>query len=223
MIEYLSREDQGRLTVILRDDFPPLIEDLAAAIAKPYEAINYQPRVSTGEKTQPLPYDPSAEDAHRYLHAELLRWVEWLATERHLDTQVGTWTTPALARWLLANIITLATTPGSEWSYANIASEVKAAQRATGRQQRAQRIQPNEAQSAEVRAMELSPSGIATAAKELGHLGRGLTRTRVNNLKARGHITPIRTIPNGKKAPIPIYAFGAVLDAHLTTEQRTTA
>ena len=213
MIEYLSREDQGRLTVILRDDFPPLIEDLAAAIAKPYEAINYQPRVSTGEKTQPLPYDPSAEDAHRYLHAELLRWVEWLAAERHLETQVGTWTTPALARWLLHNIITLATTPGSEHAYANIASEVKAAQRATRRPTR-EHIHVDEIAS--VRNQELNASGIAAIAKETGI--DGLTRRRVHSLSEHGHITPIRTY--GK---IPIYRLGDVLDAHDNTQQRNTA
>lgn len=215
MIEYLSREDQEKLEVILRDDFPPLMEDLAAAIAKPYEAINYQPRVSTGDRPQPLPYDPSAEDAARYLHAELLRWVEWLASERHLETQVGTWTTPALAKWLLANMATLATTPGSESAYADIASEAKAAKRATGRKERAPKLRPNATQSAEVRAMELSPTGIAAAAQELGNLGQGLTRRRVHSLNEHGHITPIRTY--GK---IPIYLFGDVLDAHLATPQR---
>lgn len=220
MIEYLYREDQAKLEGLLHEVQGQLVEDLAAAIAKPYEAISFQPRVTTGDRPQPLPYDPSAEDAARYLHAELLRWVEWLATERNLETQVGKFTTPQLARWLIANMNTLATTRGSEPAYADIASEVKAAKRATGRQERAKQHRPDAAQSAEVRAMELSPSGIATAARELGHLGKGLTRTRVNNLRARGHITPIRTVPNGKKT-IPIYAFGDVLDAHLTTEQRT--
>ena len=219
MIEYLCREDQAKLRDVLAE-IPELVENLAAAIAKPYEAINYQPRVSTGDRPAPLPYDPSAEDASKYLYAELERWVEWLAAERNLETQIGRWTTPRLARWLTANMNTLATTEGSEPAYANISTEVKAAKRATGRQERAKQHRPDAAQSAEVRAMELSPSGIATAARELGHLGKGLTRTRVNNLRARGHITPLRTVPNGKKT-IPIYAFGDVLDAHLTTEQRT--
>ena len=211
MIEYLSREDQDGLRGDLSNPaFSELIEDLAAAIAKPYEAISYQPRVSTGEKSQPLPYDPSAEDAARYLHAELLRWVEWLATERNLETQVGTWTTPRLARWLLANLTTLATTEGSEPAYADIHSEITAAKRATRRPTR-QHIHVDEI--AGVRNQELNASGIAAVAKETGI--EGLTRRRVHSLAEHGHITAVRMY--GK---IPIYRLGDVLDAHQATQQR---
>lgn len=123
MIEYLSREDQDRLTLLLTTDIPPLMEDLAAAIAKPYEAINYQPRVSTGDRPQPLPYDPSAEQAADYLHAELERWVLWLCQQRTVRYDHAR-TTLWMARWLVVNMKTLASTPGGQPAYADIASEV---------------------------------------------------------------------------------------------------
>lgn len=213
---YLSREDQGRLTVVLQG-IPELAEDLAAAIAKPYEAIDYQPRVSTGDRPAPLPYDPTPEMASQYLTRELRRWVDWLANTRRL-TRPEDYPTP-MSRWLINNMNTLATTPGSEPAYADISTEIRAAKRATGRPARATpNIDTTKLEAA--RTQELNASGIAALATEIGI--NGLTRTRVNNLRALGHITPIRVIPNGKKT-IPVYRLGDVLDAHHTTQQRTTA
>ena len=210
MIEYLSREDQGKLRGLLQEVRGQLVEDLAAAIAKPYEAISYQPRVATGDRPQPLPYDPSAEDAAKYLHNELHRWVTWLAQERNLETQTGQWTTPGLARWLENNIITLATTPGSEPAYADIASEVKAAKRATRRPQQPT-IHVDEI--SHVRNQQLNATGIAAIAREVQV--DGLTKRRVHMLAENGHITPTRMYGR-----IPIYRLGDVLDAHNTTQQR---
>ena len=214
MIEYLTREDQAKLRDVLAE-IPELVENLAAAIAKPYEAISYQPRVSTGDRPAPLPYDPSAEDAARYLSAQLERWVEWLSQERGLE-----WTSLQpikMARWLTDHMNTLATTPGSESAYADIASEVKAAKRATGRKQ----VEPiYAADIIPIRNQQYNASGIAALAQQVGILG--LTRRRVHSLAEHGHITPQRTIPNGKR-DIPIYRLGDVLDAHENTQQRNTA
>lgn len=214
MIEYLCREDQAKLRDVLAE-IPELVENLAAAIAKPYEAISYQPRVSTGDRPSPLPYDPSAEDASRYLHNELWRWTSWLANERDLEPPQ---LYPAhMARWLTDHMATLATTPGSEPAYANIATEVKAAKRATGRKQ-ADPIYA--ADIIPIRNQQYNASGIAALAQQVGILG--LTRRRVHSLHEHGHITPQRTIPNGKR-DIPIYRLGDVLDAHENTQQRNTA
>lgn len=209
MIEYLSREDQEKLRGVLRE-IPELVENLAAAIAKPYEAISYQPRVSTGEREQPLPYNPSAEDASKYLRKELEWWVYWLSDCRGLSVPSTDITT--LARWLVDHMSTLATTHGSESAYANIASEVKAAKRATGRQERAQPKVDNSRLEA-ARGQELNASGIAAVAVEVQV--HGLTRRRVHMLAENGHITPVRTY--GKT---PIYLLGDVLDAHYAVPQR---
>lgn len=207
MIEYLSREDQEKLRGVL-NEVPELVENLAAAIVKPYEAIDYQPRVSTGEKTQPLPYDPSAEDAAKYLQAELWRWTVWLHEERGIDLPNAE--IAPMARWIGNHITILATTPGAEPAYANISSEIKAAQRTTRRPTR-QPIYVD--QISKVRDQELNASGIAAIAREIGETG--LTRKRVNNLNTHGHITPTRMYGR-----IPIYRLGDVLDAHNNIEQR---
>jgi hypothetical protein len=213
VIEYLSREDQEKLRGVLRE-IPELVENLASAIASAdgYQSrISYQPRVSTGEKSQPLPYDPSASEASRHLHNELWRWVAWLAKERNL-TQPSLDIVP-MARWLTNNITTLATTPGAEPAYANIGSEIKAAKRASRRPTR-EHIHVDEI--AGVRNQELNASGIAAVAKETGI--DGLNRRRVHTLAEKGHVTAVRMY--GK---IPIYRLGDVLDAHDNVQQRQHA
>lgn len=195
---------------------PALVEDLAAAISGgALRGASNQPRVSLGDRPSPLPYNPAASEAADHLRNELLRWVQWMC-EQHLHLTGPHPMLCPMARWLTTHLALLAETPGSISAYADISSEIRAAKRATGKD-RKPKPAPKPSELDEARQMELSASGVATAAKELGQWGTGLTRRRVNNLRGLGHITPIRMA-----GTIPVYRFGEVLDAHLTVQQRNT-
>ncbi|MDV6271089.1 hypothetical protein [Rhodococcus globerulus] len=210
---YLPTNERQALVKVL-GEVPETVENLARSMTIGIRVQTFEPRVSTGERPQPLPFAADAHEVANHLHAELLRWVEWLCETRTMTPP--TFDIIPMARWLAHNILILAITPGSETAYTSISAEIKAAQRASGRSIRA-KPQWDKAKLQAARAQRLSASGIATLATELKI--QGLTRKRVNNLKTLGHINPVQTYIRGR---IPIYIVGEVLDAHADVEQHTT-
>lgn len=211
---YLPTNERQALVKVLAE-VPETVENLARSMTIGIRAQTFEPKVATGERPQPLPFNADVNDTAEQLHAELARWVDWLCETRTI-TPPNRDIIP-MARWLAHNILILAITPGSETAYTSISAEIKAAQRASGRTIQTKPEWDNTKLQA-ARAQRLSASGIATLATELKI--QGLTRKRINNLKTLGHIHPIQTYVRGR---IPIYIVGPVLDAHQTIEQHTTS
>lgn len=210
---YLPTNERQALVKVL-GEVPETVENLARCMTIGIRAQTFEPRVSTGERPQPLPFAADADEVADHLHAELLRWVDWLCDTRTITPP--TFDILPMARWLAHNILILAITPGSETAYASISAEIKAAQRASGRSIYAEpQWDQNKLEAA--RALRLNTGDVANLGREMGI--RGLTRKRINNLKTLGHVHPVETVVLGR---VELFVFGEVIDAHTDIEQRTT-
>lgn len=209
---YLPTNERQSLVKVL-GEMPELVENLARCMTIGIRAQTFEPKVSTGEKPQPLPFAAGADEVAEDLRRELMRWVKWLCEVRRITHP--RFDILPMARFLNQYILILATTPGSDTAYTSIAAKAKAAQRCAGRRPSASTVHVVDV--AQARNQELNANGCAILAREIGV--EGLTRTRINNLKRLGHIEPLRQF--GK---FPIYRLGDVLDAHetvITWKRRT--
>lgn len=207
-----TNERQGLVKVL--GEVPETVENLARCMTIGIRAQSFEPRVTTGDRPQPLPFAADADEVAEDLRRELMRWVKWLCEVRRITHP--RFDILPMARFLNQYILILATTPGSETAYTSIAAEVKAAQRASGRSIRAQpKWDENKLDAA--RALRLPTGDIAQLGREMGV--QGLTRKRINNLKTLGHVNPVETVVIGR---IELFVFGEVLDAHNDVERRVT-
>lgn len=205
---HLDRQGQ-RVTLDLMSQVPSLAVDLEVTVTRQDQIGSGGPRVSTGERVQPLPFNAAASEARTSLHAELVRWVRWVSECRNLILPNKD-TASALARWIADNVIELALTEGSEDAPMELGAVIRHARSVIDRpQSEVIRVDPTRVE--EARSELLNANGCATLAKLIGV--EGLTQKRVNNLKLRGHITPVDHTQVGKKQ-IAIYRLGEVLDAH---------
>ncbi|MDV6275397.1 hypothetical protein R3Q06_18030 [Rhodococcus erythropolis] len=195
-------------------EVPETVENLARCMTIGIRAQTFEPRVTTGDRPQPLPFAADADEVAEDLRQELMRWVKWLCEVRRITHP--RFDILPMARFLNQYILILATTPGSETANTSISAKVKAAQRTSGRSIRAQpKWDENKLESA--RALRLPTGGIAQLGREMGI--QGLTRKRINNLKTLGHVNPVETVIIGR---IELFVFGEVLDAHNDVERRVT-
>lgn len=201
---HLPTNERQDLSKILAE-MPELVENLARCMTIGIRAQTFEPKVSTGEKPQPLPFAAGADEVAEDLRRELMRWVKWLCEVRRITHP--RFDILPMARFLNQHILILATTPGSETAYTSIAAKVKAAQRCAGRQPTATTVHVVDV--AQARNQELNANGCAILAREIGV--EGLTRVRINTLHHGGHIEPVR-----RSGRVLIYRLGDVLDAHET-------
>ncbi|MBT2268797.1 hypothetical protein [Rhodococcus erythropolis] len=210
---YLPTNERQALGKVL-GEVPETVENLARCMTIGIRAQTFEPRVTTGDRPQPLPFAADADEVAEDLRQELMRWVKWLCEIRRIAHP--RFDILPMARFLNQYILILATTPGSETAYTTISAEVKAAQRASGRSIRAQpKWDENKLDAA--RALRLPTGDIAQLGREMGV--QGLTRKRINNLKTLGHVNPVETVIIGR---IELFVFGEVLDAHNDVERRVT-
>lgn len=201
---YLPTNKRQALGKVL-GEMPETVENLARCMTIGIRAQTFEPKVSTGEKPQPLPFAAGADEVAEDLRRELMRWVKWLCELRRITHP--RFDILPMARFLNQHILILATTPGSETAYTSIAAKVKAAQRCAGRRPTPSTVHVVDV--AQARNQELNANGCAILAKEIGI--EGLTRVRVNTLRHGGHIEPVK-----QSGRVLIYRLGDVLDAHET-------
>jgi hypothetical protein len=128
---YLQREDQLALVGWLRKMFV-LSEELAITITRQDRVGGGDPRVSMGEREQPLPFNAHASEVADDLNATLVAWARHVCEHRGVAYN-GKPGVLGLARWLDRNIIALALTPGSEEALDEISDAIRRAQRALDR------------------------------------------------------------------------------------------
>jgi hypothetical protein len=214
---FMPRHEQRALVALLRK-VPDLVEDLAISITRQDRLTRGGPRVSTGERVQPLPFNEMASDVADELHQELTRWARHVCEERGLVYE-GANATVSIARWLDRNVVSLAMTEGAESALGEIQDVFDRARRATDAP--AVRVRPIDAhRHAAARSTELHRDAIARAARELGEQYAGLTAERVNTLRRRGAIHAVRCLVATKAE---IFILGEVLDAHLEHQTRKRA
>ncbi|MHD0300878.1 hypothetical protein RCF19_33860 [Rhodococcus qingshengii] len=201
---FIPKQEQIELADALAE-VPEIMSDLVAASFSTLRVANWNPKVSTGDNVQPLPYNVNAVDAQDRLLIELERWVYWLSELRNMPQPKNT--VVGYAEWLQHNILILAATDGSQTAHHDLTSEIRHARRATNTKPPKPVIHAVDV--AQARNRLLNANGCATLAKEIGI--EGLTRIRINTLRTGGHIQP--TIQSGRTL---IYRLGDVLDAHDT-------
>ncbi|MDV6276389.1 hypothetical protein R3Q06_23095 [Rhodococcus erythropolis] len=207
---FIPKQEQIEIVDALTD-VKNIITDLAAATVTALRAANWQPKVTTGDRPQPLPYNAHAQDAADRLLLVLEAWALWLTETRHMTPPNCTYAAD-YATWLTHNILILAATPGSESAHHGITTEIRHARHATGHTP--PNPKPNPHRLALAGQQQLTSNEITTLAKQAGV--EGLTQKRINNLKLCGHITPVDYNEIGKKK-IAIYRLADVLEAHDTT------
>ena len=127
---FIPRHEQQELTDAL-GEVRDILDDLQEAQKPRIATANWNPKVTTGDRPQPLPFNVAAVDADDRLLIELERWVYWLADARQIaapNTHCA-----GYADWLTRNILLLAATPGSEAAHHDITSEIRHARNASGR------------------------------------------------------------------------------------------
>ena len=204
---FIPKHEQQEIVDAL-NEVPDILDDLREAQKPRIATATWTPKVSTGDRPQPLPFNAAAIDAADNLHIELERWAYWLADTRHIANPGSN-----CAAWLSRNILLLASTPGSEAAHHDITTEIRRARNASGRNL-AVTPKPNPTRIAQAHTTQLNARGIATLAKHIG--AQGLTIRRINHLAEKHKIVPIRYAD--KKTPI--YTLGDILNAHYTTPQR---
>lgn len=206
---YIARHDVKLLREHLRD-IPQLAEDLAIAVMRQDRYERGGGGAQRRPSEQPLPYSIAAQEAADHLHNTIGGWVRVVCEHREsrYDDHDAT---PALARWLLRNLETLAHIEGAETARGEIKAAIKRAERIACPPRMIVHI--DEHRLAEARALRLNASGIATLARDLGDEWRHLTKRRVYKLAEVGLITPVPG-PWHPKWPQP-WVVGEVLDAHL--------
>ncbi len=208
---HLDRQGQ-RVTLDLMSQVPSLAVDLEVTVTRQDQIGSGGPRVSTGERVQPLPFNAAASEARTSLHAELVRWVRWVSECRNLILPNKD-TASALARWIADNVIELALTEGSEDAPMELGAVIRHARSVIDRPQ-SEVIRVDPARLAQAHAEQLNARGIATLAKHIG--AQGLTIRRIKHLRETGKIVPVRYADKRT----PIYQLGDVLDAHYATPER---
>lgn len=208
---HLDRQGQ-RVTLDLMSQVPSLAVDLEVTVTRQDQIGSGGPRVSTGERVQPLPFNAAASEARTSLHAELVRWVRWVSECRNLILPNKD-TASALARWIADNVIELALTEGSEDAPMELGAVIRHARSVIDRPQ-SEVIRVDPARLAQAHAEQLNARGISTLAKHIG--AQGLTIRRIKHLRETGKIVPVRYADKRT----PIYQLGDVLNAHYATPER---
>ena len=209
---FIPKQEQVELDDALADA-PDICDDLHEAMKPRIATANWNPKVSTGDRPQPLPFNVAAVDAADRLLICLETWALWLADSRNMAPLRRTGTR-SYARWLQHNILLLAATPGSEAAHHDITSEIRHARNASGRSHLQPIPKPNPQRLAQAHAEQLNARGIATLAKHIG--AQGLTIRRIKHLRETGKIVPVRYADKRT----PIYHLGDVLNAHYATSTR---
>ncbi|MGW8537542.1 hypothetical protein ACWGK5_25710 [Rhodococcus qingshengii] len=208
---FIPRHEQQEIVDSLAE-VRDILDDLREAQKPRIATATWNPKVTTGDRPQPLPFNVAAVDAADRLLIELERWVYWLADAR----QIGAPNTDCAgyANWLTRNILLLAATEGSESAHHDITSEIRHARNASGRGHLQPIPKPNPARVAQAHAEQLNARGISTLAKHIG--AQGLTMRRIKHLRETGKIVPVRYADKRT----PIYQLGDVLNAHYATSTR---
>ena len=189
-----------------------ILDDLREAQKPRIATANWNPKVSTGDRPQPLPFNVAAVDAADRLLIELERWAYWLADARQIAAPNTD--CKGYANWLTRNILLLAATEGSESAHHDITTTIRYARNASGRGHLQPIPKPNPTRLAQAHAEQLNARGIATLAKHIG--AQGLTIRRIKHLRETGKIVPVRYADKRT----PIYQLGDVLNAHYATPER---
>lgn len=208
---FIPKQEQVELVDALTD-VSDILDDLREAQKPRIATANWNPKVSTGDRPQPLPFNVAAVDAADRLLIELERWVYWLADARQIAAPNTD--CKGYANWLTRNILLLAATEGSESAHHDITSEIRHARNASGRSHLQPLPKPNPTRLAQAHAEQLNARGIATLAKHIG--AQGLTIRRIKHLRETGKIVPVRYADKRT----PIYHLGDVLNAHYATSTR---
>ncbi len=208
---FIPRHEQQELTDALAE-VRDILDDLREAQKPRIATANWNPKVSTGDRPQPLPFNVAAVDAADRLLIELERWAYWLADARQIAAPNTD--CKGYANWLTRNILLLAATEGSESAHHDITAEIRHARNASGRGHLQPIPKPNPQRVAQAHAEQLNARGIATLAKHIG--AQGLTIRRIKHLRETGKIVPVRYADKRT----PIYQLGDVLNAHYATSTR---
>lgn len=204
---YLDRRGQRELVAIL-GGVPSLAEDLVVTLTKQSRTarrgLGSRPRKRESE----LPLHLGAAHESAELHNCLTTWVRAVCEQRALDYD-GTDDVIGLARWLRRWIIALAMTEGAAEALPEIKDHVAACRRITD-------IPPEDEVVIDPDRLRRANRQILTAgqvekiAGQLGEVGAGLTKGRVETLAKRKHIDPAAV--DGKTR---FFRLGDVLAAHL--------
>ena len=236
---FLPREHQRAVVTILRK-IPDLVEDLAISITRQDRVALNGPRVSRGERVQPLLFNVNSSEAADALHHELARWARFVCEERGIEYWPVGYThrpgfvgpllprerrlpaayresTIGLARWLDRYIVALAMTEGAETALDEIRDAYDVAWRATNAPRERARPPIDLEQHERARRTELHRDAIEKAARELGEKYSGLTAKRVDTLRRRNKIQAVRCLVASRAE---IFVLGDVLDAHLAYPTR---
>lgn len=208
---FIPRQEQVELDDALADA-PDICDDLHEAMKPRIATANWNPKVTTGDRPQPLPFNVAALDAADQLAICLEGWAYWLANTRNITPPTST--IESNAAFLRRHLLLLAATEGSADAHRDITSEIRHARNASGRGHLQPIPKPNPQRLAQAHAEQLNARGIATLAKHIG--AQGLTIRRINHLAEKHKIVPIRYAD--KKTPI--YTLGDILNAHYTTPTR---
>lgn len=208
---FIPKQEQVELDDALADA-PDICDDLNEAMKPRIATANWKPKVSTGDRPQPLPYNIAALDAADRLAICLEGWAYWLANTRNINPPNGGIKTPAA--FLRRHLLLLAATEGSADAHRDITSEIRHARNASGRSHLQPIPKPNPTRVAQAHAEQLNARGIATLAKHIG--AQGLTIRRIKHLRETGKIVPVRYADKRT----PIYHLGDVLNAHYATSTR---
>ncbi|WP_027503356.1 hypothetical protein [Rhodococcus sp. UNC363MFTsu5.1] len=222
---FLSRAEQQALITLL-GEVGEVVEALAAALTTngARTRISYEPRVTTGERVQPLPYNEDARIAADDLHNELGLWVQLVIDYRGIDYE-GADTAVAYARWLKAHIEPLALTPGAHEAPRSIGKAVKAAKRA------ARMGSPREEEFSKLRAKidprigelheeKLNARSCVDLARQFGVT---ITQRRIDYLVTHKQVTPLGIVKGIDGVRYRIFRFGDVLEAAQADTMEETA
>lgn len=208
---FIPKQEQVELVDALTD-VSDILDDLREAQKPRIATATWNPKVTTGDRPQPLPFNVAAVDAADRLLIELERWAYWLANARQIAAPNTN--CKGYANWLTRNILLLAATEGSEAAHHDITTTIRYARNASGRSHLQPIPKPNPQRLAQAHAEQLNARGIATLAKHIG--AQGLTIRRIKHLRETGKIVPVRYADKRT----PIYQLGDVLDAHYATSTR---
>ena len=210
---FIPRHQQQELTDALAE-VRDILDDLREAQKPRIATANWNPKVTTGDRPQPLPFNVAAVDAADRLLICLETWAWFLADARGITAVHATCS--GYADWLTRNILLLAATKGSEAAHHDITTEIRHARNASGRSHLQPIPKPNPQRLAQAHAEQLNARGIATLAKHIG--AQGLTIRRIKHLRETGKIVPVRYADKRT----PIYQLGDVLNAHYGHKHQKT-
>lgn len=210
---FIPKQEQVELTDAL-GEVRDILDDLREAQKPRIATATWNPKVTTGDRPQPLPFNVAAVDAADRLLIELERWAYWLADARQIAAPNTD--CKGYADWLTRNILLLAATEGSEAAHHDITTEIRHARNASGRGHLQPLPKPNPQRIAEAGREQLNARGICVVAKQLGDDYRDITMRRIKHLRETGKIEPVRYADKRT----PIYRLADVLTAHLTTPNR---